>query len=64
MTWSKKDAIEEKPLEIIQTPENKPDEEELFCLSLAAKLREIKDPQKKRIYTAATAANTVQLYVW
>ena len=42
----KKDAIEEKPLEIIQQPENKPDEE-LFCLSLAAKLRKIKDPKKK-----------------
>ena len=42
----KKDAIEEKLLEIIQKPESKPDEE-LFCLSLAAKLRKIKDPQKK-----------------
>ena len=43
----KKYAIEEKLLEIIQTPESKPDEEELFCLSLAAKLRKIKDPKKK-----------------
>ena len=34
-------------LEIIQKPESKPDEEELFCLSLAAKLRRIKDPQKR-----------------
>ena len=34
-------------LEIIQKPESKPDEEELFCLSLAAKLRKIKDPKKK-----------------
>ena len=34
-------------LEIIQNPESKPDEEELFCLSLAAKLRKIKDPQKR-----------------
>ena len=42
----KKDTVEEKLLEIIQ-PESKPDEEELFCLSLAAKLRKIKDPQKK-----------------
>ena len=42
----KKDAIEEKLLEIIQQPESKPDEE-LFCLSLAAKLRKIKDPKKK-----------------
>ena len=49
MTWyQKKDPIEEKLLEIIQQPESKPDEEELFCLSLAAKLRQIKDPKKKQ----------------
>ena len=59
----KKDTVEEKLLEIIQEPECKPDEEELFCLSLAAKLRKIKDPKKRGICTAATAANTVQLYV-
>ena len=43
----KKDPVEEKLLEIIQKPESKPYEEELFCLSLAAKLRRIKDPQKR-----------------
>ena len=43
----KKDPVEEKLLEIIQKPESKPDEEELFCFSLAAKLRKIKDPQKR-----------------
>ena len=43
----KKDPVEEKLLDIIQKPESKPDEEELFCLSLAAKLRRIKDPQKR-----------------
>ena len=43
----KKDTVEEKLLEIIQEPERKPDEEELFCLSLAAKLRKIKDPKKR-----------------
>ena len=43
----KKDTVEEKLLEIIQQPEHKPDEEELFCLSLAAKLRKIKDPKKR-----------------
>ena len=43
----KKDPVEEKLLEIIQKPESKPDEEELFCLSLAAKLRRIKDHQKR-----------------
>ena len=41
------DTVEEKLLEIIQEPEHKPDEEELFCLSLAAKLRKIKDPKKR-----------------
>ena len=43
----KKDTVEEKLLEIILEPECKPDEEELFCLSLAAKLRKIKDPKKR-----------------
>ena len=43
----KKDTVEEKLLEIIKEPECKPDEEELFCLSLAAKLRKIKDPKKR-----------------
>ena len=43
----KKDTVEEKLLEIIQQPESKPDEEELFCLSLATKLRKIKDPKKR-----------------
>ena len=43
----KKDTVEEKLLEIIQEPQHKPDEEELFCLSLAAKLRKIKDPKKR-----------------
>ena len=43
----KKDPVKEKLLEIIQKPESKSDEEELFCLSLAAKLRKIKDPQKR-----------------
>ena len=43
----KKDPVEEKFLEIIQKPESKTDEKELFCLSLAAKLRKIKDPQKR-----------------
>ena len=43
----KKDPVEKKLLEIIQKPESKPEEKELFCLSLAAKLRKIKDPQKR-----------------
>ena len=43
----KKDTVEEKLLEITQELECKPDEEELFCLSLAAKLRKIKDPKKR-----------------
>ena len=43
----KKDAVEDKLLEIIQKPESKPDEEELCGLSIAAKLRKIKDPKRK-----------------
>ena len=43
----KKDAIEDKLLQIIEKPEKKPDEDEMFCLSLAATLRKIQDPQKK-----------------
>ena len=54
----KKVAIEEKLLEIIQKPESKPDEEELFCLSLAAKLRKIKDPKKKE-YTQLQLQQTL-----
>ena len=41
------DAIEEKLLQIIKKLEKKPDEDEIFCLSLAATLRKIQDPQKK-----------------
>ena len=36
----KNDPVEEKLLEIIQKPESKPDEEELFCLSLGCKAEE------------------------
>ena len=54
----KNDAIEEKLLEIIQQPESKPDEEELFCLSLAAKAEEIKDPKKKE-YTQLQLQQTL-----
>ena len=54
----KKDTVEEKLLEIIQQLESKPDEEELFCLSLAAKLRKIKDPKKKE-YTQLQLQQTL-----
>ena len=40
-------AIEEKLLQIIKKPEKEPDENEMFCLSSAATLRKIQDPQKK-----------------
>ena len=53
----RKILLEEKLLDIIQKPESKPDEEELFCLSLAAKLRE----NQRSLCTDATAANTVQI---
>ena len=41
-----------------EQPEHKPDEEELFCLSLAAKLRKIKDPKKKE-YTQLQLQQTL-----
>ena len=43
----KKDAIEDKLLQIIEQLEKKPDEDEMFCLSLVATLRKIQDHQKK-----------------
>ena len=43
---NKRDAIEEKQLKI-EKPEKQPDEDEIFCLSLATSLRKIQDPQKK-----------------
>ena len=44
---NKKDAIEEKLLKIIEKPVKQPDEDEIFCLSLATSLKKIKDPQRK-----------------
>ena len=43
----KESCIEEKLLEIIEKPETKLDEDEMFCLSIAAALKKIKDPQQK-----------------
>ena len=43
---TKKDAIEEKLLQIIEKLE-KLDEDEMICISLATTLRKIQDPQKK-----------------
>ena len=42
-----RDAIEEKLIKIIEKPEKQPDEDEIFCLSLATSLRKIQDPQRK-----------------
>ena len=42
----KKNAIENKLLQIIEKLEKTPDEDECFCLSLATTLRKIHDPQK------------------
>ena len=39
--------LEEKLLEIIEKPETKLDEDEMFCLSISSTLKKIKDPQKK-----------------
>ena len=61
--YNKRDAIEEKLLKIIEKPEKEPDEDEIFCLSLATSLRKIQDPQKG-VHEVAVAANNVQLHVW
>ena len=44
---NKRDAIEEKLFKIIEKLEKQPDEDEIFCLSLATTLRKIQDPQRK-----------------
>ena len=44
---NKRDAIEEKLLKIIEKLEEEPDEDEIFCQSLATSLRKIQDPQRK-----------------
>ena len=54
----KRDAIEEKLLQIIKNPEKEPYEDEMFCLSLAATLRKIQDPQKKE-YTELQLQQTL-----
>ena len=54
----KKDAIEEKLIQIIEKPEKKSNEDEMFCLSLAATLRKIQDPQKKE-YTKLQLQQTL-----
>ena len=43
----KRDAVEEKLLQIIGNPEIEPDEDKIFCLGLATLLRKIKDPQER-----------------
>ena len=59
----KKDAIEDKLLQIIQKLEKKPDEDEMFCLSLATTLRKIQDPQKKE-YTKLHLQQTLYNYMY
>ena len=54
----KRDAIEEKLLQIIGKPEKEPDEDEIFCLGLATLLRKIKDPQRKE-YTKLQLQQTM-----
>ena len=54
----KKDPFEEKLLQIIEKPEKEPDEDEMFCLSLATTLRKIQDPQKKE-YTKLQLQQTL-----
>ena len=54
----KRDAVEEKLLQIIRQPEKEPDEDEIFCLGMATSLRKIKDPQKKE-YTKLQLQQTM-----
>ena len=54
----KRDAVEEKVLEIIGKPEKEPDEDEIFCVGLATSLRKIKDPQRKE-YTKLQLQQTM-----
>ena len=53
----KRDAVEEKLLEIIRKLEKEPDEDEIFCVGLATWLRKIKDRQRS---AEATASSTVE----
>ena len=46
---NKTGVIEEKLLKIIEKPEKEPDEDEIFCPSLATSQRKIQDPQKRSI---------------
>ena len=55
---NKRDAIKEKLLKIIEKPEKYPDEDEIFCLSLATSLRKTHDPQRKE-YTKLQLQQTM-----
>ena len=59
---NKRNAIKEKLLKIIEKPEKQPDEDEIFCLSLATS-GENPRPSKEGVYKVAVAANIVQLHV-
>ena len=54
----KRDAIEEKLLKITEKPEKDPDEDEIFCQSLATSLSKIQDPQRKK-YTKLKLQQTM-----
>ena len=60
----KRDTIKEKLLKIIEIPEKQPDEDEIFCLYLAASLRKKPRPSKEGVNKVAVVANSVQLHVW
>ena len=54
---NKRDAIE-KLLKIIEKPEKEPDEDGIFCQSLATSLRKIQEPQRKE-YTKLKLQQTM-----
>ena len=55
---NKRDAIEERLVQIIEKPEKEPDEDEKFCQILATSLRKIQDPQRKE-YTKLRLQQTM-----
>ena len=55
---NKRDVIEKRLLQIIEKPEKEPDEDEIFCQSLATSLRKIQDPQRKE-YTKLRLQQTM-----
>ena len=59
----KKDDVEDNLLQIIEKLEKKPDEDEMFCLSLAATLRKIQDPKRRNIQSCSCSKHCTVTYM-